>query len=72
MNSLQILKNSKKIKVFIKDSTLTVVGPLGTIAQKFDFPLFQRADKLQFFLTKIQLKFFLSTIKDLFQSITLG
>lgn len=72
MNNIKISKNFKKIKVRLQGSEISVKGPLGDISHTFDFPLVYCKEKLNFFIEKTALKYFLNTLKNLFRSVTLG
>jgi ribosomal protein L6P/L9E len=68
MKELEILKQKKNVKVFLKDSILTVQGPLGEISQKIKLTNFN--DLL--FISVQELDLFLKIIKKLIKSVTYG
>lgn len=68
MKELEILKQKKNVKVFLKDSILTVQGPLGELSQKIKLTNFN--DLL--FISVQELDLFLKIIKKLIKSVTYG
>ena len=52
MKELNIIKQKKNVKIFLKDSILTVQGPLGSLSQKLqitnvnDFLLIKYLNKI--------------------------
>lgn len=68
MKEVNILKQKKNVKVFLKNSVLTVQGPLGSLSQKIKVSNFN--DLL--FIPSEQLELIVKILKKLIKSVTFG
>jgi ribosomal protein L6P/L9E len=68
MKELNIVKQKKNVKIFLKDSILTVQGPLGSLSQKLQITNVN--DLL--FISSEQLDLFVKITKKLIKSVTYG
>jgi ribosomal protein L6P/L9E len=68
MKELNIIKQKKNVKIFLKDSILTVQGPLGSLSQKLQITNVN--DFL--FISSEQLDLFVKITKKLIKSVTYG
>lgn len=68
MKELHIIKQKKNIKVFLKNSMLTVQGPLGELSQKIKITNFNNL----LFVSSEQLELLIKIIKKLIKSVTYG